>query len=428
MRKLRIAVIGTGIAGNVAAAKLSPAHDITVFEAANYVGGHANTVELKDGPFNIALDTGFLVFNDRTYPEFVKLLDELGVRSLASDMSFSVQCDDGKIEYCGSTLNSLCAQRRNIARPKFQRMVRQILRFNREAKSIASENCCDATLAEFLARNNYSDEFINWYLIPMGAAIWSAKSADMRNVPMLFLARFFENHGLLDLKNRPQWKTIAGGSRSYVERLVAGHKDKICLNSKVVEVERRSDSVRVTLESGARKSFDHVLLACHSDDALRMISDPHPLERSTLRAFEYQKNDAILHTDRSLMPSRRLAWAAWNHHSTERDDGRVGVTYYLNKLQHLPCTTDFFVSLNSAGRIAPEHVLKSIEYDHPVFSRASIDAQRNHRRINGLNRTWYCGAYWGNGFHEDGVVSALRTVEQLMMEAGREERHFQRAS
>ena len=428
MRKLRIAVVGTGIAGNVAAAKLSSVHDVTVFEAANSIGGHANTVEFQDGSADVALDTGFLVYNDRTYPEFVNLLEELGVRSVASDMSFSVQCDDGKIEYCGSTLNSLYAQRSNIARPRFQRMVKQILRFNREAKRIAAENCCSFTLEEYLARNKYSDEFMNWYLIPMGAAIWSARSADMRDVPMLFLAGFFKNHGLLDLKNRPQWKTIAGGSRSYVERLVAGHKDKISLNCKVVEVVRSFDSVHVTLESGARRSFDHVFLACHGDDALRLIRDPHPLERATLKVFDYQKNDVVLHTDRSLMPDRRLAWASWNHHPAGRDDGRVGVTYYLNKLQHLSCDTDFFVTLNSAERIAPEHVLNTFEYDHPVFSHASVKAQRNHCRINGLNRTWFCGAYWGNGFHEDGVVSALRTVDQFMEEAVREERHFQRAS
>ena len=428
VRPMKIAIVGTGIAGNVVAHRLAHEHDITVFEANNYIGGHSNTITVPTDDGEVNLDTGFLVFNDRTYPNFTKLLDELGVESRESTMSFSVQCPRSGLEYNGSTLNSLFARRSNLLRPSFYRMIRDILRFNTESPSLLQTSNLELSLAEYLQRGGYSQEFIRQYLIPMGAAIWSAEPEVMEEMPATFFVRFFSNHGLLSIKDRPVWRVIRGGSRAYVERLVAGHRDRVRLNTPVTSITRRPDKVIVHTRDMAPESFDCVFLACHSDQALRMLNDPLASEREILGAIPYQPNEALLHTDASLMPRRKLAWAAWNYRIPETENPRVAVTYHLNRLQGLDCSTQYFVTLNSGEHIRQDAVLRKIVYEHPVFTAGSVAAQHRHREINGLNRTYYCGAYWRNGFHEDGVASAISALEHFYDRDGNAQQYLQRAS
>jgi predicted NAD/FAD-binding protein len=425
---MKIAVIGTGIAGNVAAHQLSKEYDVTVFEANDYIGGHSNTVTVPTADGDLHLDTGFIVFNDRTYPNFVELLDELGVESQESSMSFSVQCASSGLEYNGSTINSLFAQRSNLLRPSFYRMIRDILRFNREAPELLECNNFELSLADFLGQHGYSKEFIRQYLIPMGAAIWSAEPDTMAKMPAAFFVRFFHNHGLLSVRDRPVWRVIRGGSRQYVHKLVDSHRDRIRLNCPVASITRQPGRVLIRPRGMETESFDYVFLACHSDQALRLLKDALPVERQVLGAIPYQKNEAILHTDESLMPSRKLAWGAWNYHMPQADHQAVTVTYHLNRLQGLETSKQYFVTLNSDLPIRPGAILKKTTYEHPVFNIQSVAAQQRYNEINGLNRTFYCGAYWRNGFHEDGVVSALAAFAQF---DGREEdaqQYFLRAS
>jgi predicted NAD/FAD-binding protein len=426
---MRIAVIGTGIAGNVVAHRLSKEYDVTVFEANDYIGGHSNTITVPTADGDLQLDTGFLVFNDRTYPNFVDLLDELGVESQESSMSFSVKCAGSGLEYNGSTINSLFAQRSNLLRPSFYRMIRDILRFNREAPELLDCNDIELSLADYLGQQGYSEEFVRQYLIPMGAAIWSAEPDTMAKMPAAFFVRFFHNHGLLSVKDRPVWRVIRGGSREYVRKLVDNHRDRIRLNCPVSSVTRQPGR-GVLIRSGGMEaeSFDYVFLACHSDQALRLLKDALPIERQVLGAIPYQRNEAILHTDETLMPTRKLAWGAWNYHIPQADNPAVTVTYHLNRLQGLETSKQYFVTLNSDRPIRSGAVLKRITYEHPVFNIRSVAAQQRYGEINGLNRTFYCGAYWRNGFHEDGVVSALAALAQF---DGREEdaqQYFLRAS
>jgi predicted NAD/FAD-binding protein len=427
VRRPKIAIVGTGIAGNVVAHKLNGDNDITVFEANGYVGGHSNTVDVQDGDETLALDTGFIVYNDRTYPNFIRLLDELGIESQKSAMSFSVQAEDEGLEYNGATLNTLFAQRRNILRPSFHRMVRDILKFNREAREMLQRADLKLTLAEFLSLGRYSREFIEHYLIPMGAAIWSAEPEMMEKMPAGFFIRFFDNHGLLSIRNRPVWRVIKGGSRQYVDELVRGHREKIRLNCPVDRVVRDSDKVTVYARDCEPEIFDYLFLACHSDQALRLLANPDSLERDLLREIPYQHNEAILHTDETLMPSHRLAWAAWNYHLPSDRAERVTLTYHLNTLQGLDCEKQYFVTLNSRDVIEPSSIIKSIDYDHPVFTLSGVKAQERHAEIDGRNRTYYCGAYWRNGFHEDGVISALDAVDHFNARRHDAQRNLQRA-
>lgn len=425
---MKIAVIGTGIAGNVVAHRLCEEHDVTVFESNDYVGGHSNTVTVPTTEGDLNLDTGFIVFNDRTYPNFLRLLDELGVESQKSSMSFSVQCMRSGLEYNGSTVNSLFAQRRNLLRPSFYRMIRDILRFNREATELLYRDDANLSLADFLRQRGYSKEFVRQYVIPMGAAIWSAEPDTIAKMPASFFARFFHNHGLLSIKDRPVWRVIRGGSREYVCKLVHGHRDRIRLNCQVTSVTRQPDRVLIRAKGMEPEAFDYAFLACHSDQALHLLGDALPIERRVLGAIPYQTNEAILHTDASLMPTHKRAWAAWNYHIPIAENPRAAVTYHLNRLQDLNASQQFFVTLNSEKQIRPSAVLRKIAYAHPVFMAESVDAQKHHNEINGLNRTYYCGAYWRNGFHEDGVVSALAALDQF---EGRDEdaqQYFQRAS
>ncbi len=416
---MKIAIIGTGIAGNVLAHRLHPQHEITVFEANAYVGGHSNTVEMETAEGPVHLDTGFMVFNDRTYPNFQGLMDQLDIAYRPSEMSFSVQCQQSGLEYNGSSLNGLFAQRSNLLRPAFYRMIRDILRFNREAMEFLGQDGSDESLADFLARGRYGSLFVQQYLIPMGAAIWSAEPDMMERMPARFFIRFFHNHGLLSLENRPQWKVIEGGSQAYVTRLVAAHRHRIRLSSPVQTVIRQPENVLIKTAGTEAEAFDHVFIACHSDQALGMLDVPTELEREVLGAIPYQSNEVILHGDDSMMPSRRAAWASWNYHIPAGTHGRASLTYHLNRLHSLPGKQQFFVTLNSGHRIRPQTIIQRYDYAHPVFTRDSVAAQARQDELNGLNRTYYCGAYWRNGFHEDGVVSALAALESFERELHR---------
>ncbi len=434
---MKIAIIGTGIAGNVTAWRLAREHDITVYEAEHRIGGHTNTVDVPAGGRNWAVDTGFIVYNDVTYPNFIKLLDELGVESQESDMSFSVRSERQGLEYNGASLNALFAQRSNLLKPSFYRMLMDILRFNRESPALLDNPSDTVSLGDYLDGNGYSNEFIDHYIVPMGAAIWSATPGGMRSVPAAFFIRFFHNHGLLSVNERPTWRVIRGGSRQYVEKLVAGHRDRIRLNARVEWVRRQPEFIEVKARGALPQRYDRVFLACHSDQALKLLADPTPQERAVLGAIEYQQNEAVLHTDDSLMPRRRRAWAAWNYHIPEGPidpDGKVTLTYNMNILQGLAAPVEFCVTLNHTHAIDPGKIIRTISYSHPVFTERAVAAQKRHREINGARRTYYCGAYWRYGFHEDGVVSALNALDHFQEDSsgfGRqydEQRYLPRAS
>lgn len=423
---MKVAVIGTGISGNVAAYHLNKEHDVTVYEANNYIGGHTHTHDIEWAGKHYAVDTGFIVFNERTYPNFIALLDELGVQSRPTTMSFSVKNDRNGLEYNGHSLDTLFAQRSNLLRPSFHRMIRDILRFNREAPLALERDEIEIGLAEFLAKGGYSQEFINHYIIPMGAAIWSTDPAQMQEFPARFFIRFFVNHGLLQIKDRPRWFVIDGGSREYVKPLVNSFRDRIRVNSPVEKVRRLPTHVEVTARNHDVERYDAVFIAAHSNQALNMLGDASHLEREVLGAIRYQENEAVLHTDHTVLPYRRKAWAAWNYHIQRDSNEQVALTYNMNILQGLDAPDQFCVTLNNSKAIDKRFVLDRITYEHPVYTPDSLIAQQRQGDINGVNRTYYCGAYWRNGFHEDGVVSALNALEHFK-EKTYEELHLRRA-
>ncbi len=424
---MKIAVVGTGIAGNVAAYRLRDAHDVTVYEAADYVGGHTNTIDVVENGRSIPVDTGFIVFNDQTYPNFLALLDEIGQASQESVMSFSVQAENPELEYNGSSLAALFAQRRNILRPPFYRMIRDILRFNRYAPRVAEGATDSETLGSYILEHGYSREFLNHYLVPMAAAIWSSEPESILDMPLKFLVRFFANHGLLRLRDRPRWRVIKGGSREYVTKLVAGHRGRIRLGTPVLSIRRHPDSVAVRTKDAGVEFFDSVFLACHSDQALALLEDPTAVESEVLGAIRYQHNEAILHTDSSLLPKRRRAWAAWNYHIPDDPRAHVAVTYSMNILQGLRCREQYCVTLNNDQKIDRERILRRIGYEHPVYTRGTVAAQKRQAEMNS-DRTYYCGAYWRNGFHEDGVVSALAALGHFEERLRHAELYLRRAS
>jgi predicted NAD/FAD-binding protein len=424
---MKIAIIGSGIAGNVAAYRLRSEHDITVFEAGDHVGGHTHTHVIEDAGREVSVDTGFIVFNDWTYPNFIALLTELGVESQESEMSFSVKCRASGLEYNGTTLNSLFAQRSNIVRPSFLRMIRDILRFNREAPALLEPAARDITLGEYLQEHAYSKEFIRNYILPMGAAVWSASPTTMQQFPARYFVRFFHNHGMLSVDNRPTWRTIRGGSARYVEKLTAPFRERIRLNAPVESVRRLPHHILVKPQWGEAEHFDRVFFACHSDQALRLLSDATPLEREVLGAIPYQKNDVVLHTDTSVLPKRKLAWAAWNYHLVAQEQDRVAVTYHMNILQRLQTSTPLLVTLNMSDAIDPSKIIKRLSYGHPVFTPQGVAAQARQSEINGLDRAYFCGAYWRYGFHEDGVVSALNALAHFK-ERENAQRHLYRTA
>ena len=410
---MKIAIIGTGISGLTAAWQLHRQHELTLFEANDYIGGHTHTVDVEVGGRQYAIDTGFIVFNDWTYPNFIALLDELGVASQATMMSFSVRCERTGLEYNGDNLNTLFAQRRNLFRPSFYRMIRDILRFNREAPALLN-GTSDLSLNAYLREKSYSREFCAHYILPMAASIWSAETALVGEMPARFFVQFFKNHGLLSVKHRPQWRVIQGGSRSYVERLTAPFRDRIRLNCPVAMVSREPSQVLIKSKDSPAETFDAVIFACHSDQALRLLADATDPEREILGAIPYQENEAVLHTDIRLLPRRRRAWAAWNYHLPTQPQARVAVTYDMNILQSLDTAETFCVTLNRSAAIDPARILYRTTYHHPVFTEASVAAQARRAEISGVNRTGYCGAYWSYGFHEDGVNSGLAVVRDLV--------------
>jgi len=410
---MKIAIVGTGIAGMTAAWHLHRRHDITVFEGADYIGGHTNTIDVVHGGREYSIDTGFIVFNDQTYPEFVRLMDLLEVASQPTEMSFSVRCEATGIEYNGASLNKTFAQRRNLLRPSFHRMLSDILRFYREApRLLAVENSTGPSLGEYLESNHYSGEFIKRHIMPLGSAIWSTDPSAMFDFPAALFLRFFHNHGLLQMKDRPQWRVISGGSARYVEKLTAPFRDRIKLNTRVDSIRRTANSVEVKTR-GAWERFDSIAIASHGDHALRMLADPSPIEREILGSFRTQSNATVLHTDDSVLPRTRRARAAWNYHLISAEDQRVAITYNMNVLQRIDAPVNFCVTLNHSDSIDPSKIIKRINYEHPVYDAKAIAAQKRHAEVNGVNRTYYCGAYWGYGFHEDGVKSALRVCAMI---------------
>lgn len=416
---MKIAIIGSGISGLTAAWLLHERHDITVFEANDYIGGHTHTVDVDLNGERHAIDTGFIVYNDRTYPNFIELLTRLGVDSQPTSMSFSVRCDRTGIEYNGTSLNAMFAQRRNLFRPRFIRMIRDILRFNREAVELLESEYEEQTVDEFIREKGYGAAFGEQYLIPMGAAIWSCPPETFGQFPMRFIAEFYHNHGLLSLKNRPQWRVICGGSKCYVEKLTAGFRERIQLNSPVERISRGEESVAIRLAgSKEAQSFDHVIFACHSNQALAILGEEaSPTERQLLGAFPYQKNIAVLHTDESVLPRRKMAWASWNYQIGKEGPRQAAtVTYNMNILQRLPTQTTFNVTLNSEDLIDPSRIIDRFVYHHPIYSTKRRSVQQRHSEVTNRNRTSFCGAYWRNGFHEDGVVSALAVCRALGVE------------
>lgn len=411
---MRVAIVGAGISGLVAAYRLHRRHEITVFEAGNKPGGHTNTVEVDVGGEAQRIDTGFIVYNEWTYPHFISLLSELGVRTQPTQMGFSVREDASGLEYGGQSLNALFAQRRNLLSPRFHRMLLDILRFNREASNNTTSLPTRMTVREFLDRGGYSRAFAEQHLLPMGAAIWSCPVGTFESFPIRFIVDFYRNHGLLNIWNRPIWRVIEGGSDRYVYAMTRGFHQRIRLNSPVESVLRQAHGVGVTVRGRPIDWFDHVIFACHSDQALRILgSGATPVERDILSKLPYNDNIAVLHTDTALLPKNRRAWASWNYRLLGDRDAPALVTYNMNILQGINSRHTFCVTLNGDSQIDPRQVLGRWRYEHPVFTVDRAAAQLRHGELLTANRTSFCGAYWRNGFHEDGVVSALAVVKAI---------------
>lgn len=410
---MKIAIVGAGISGLTAAARLASRHDIEVYEAADWVGGHTHTVDVADGDRQVAVDTGFIVFNDWTYPEFIGLLDSLGVQSQPSDMSFSLVDEAAGLEYNGTSINGLFAQRRNMLSPKFLGMLADILRFNRDALKFAAGGDSSLSLGEFLRDGGYGQMFIRRFIVPMGRAIWSAEESSMLAFPALFFVDFFRRHGLLSVTHRPQWRVVRGGSREYVRALTAPFAARIRTAHPVRALYRHAAGVTVVTHAGLREDYDAVVISVHADQALAMLGDPSETERRILGAFGYQPNDVVLHTDRRLMPRLPRAHAAWNYRICSDDRPGCTLTYDMNLLQNLRSDRRYLVSLNQTDRIDPSTILGQWNYAHPMYTPTAVRAQAEHGTISGVRNTYYCGAYWRYGFHEDGVVSGLKAAAQI---------------
>lgn len=415
MRK-KIAVIGSGISGLTSAHLLAPHHEVTLFEKSSRLGGHTHTVDVEVASGRYAVDTGFIVCNDRNYPNFLRLIDGLGLKLKRSSMSFGVRVEEKDLEYNGTSLNALFCQRRNFLNPSFYRMIFDILRFNREATRHYLETKDDqdesVTLESYLRENGYSEEFLETYIMPMGAAIWSCSREEMRRFPLAFFVRFFHHHGLLTIDERPQWYVLEEGSRSYLEPISKNFKDRIRLASSVSALRRLEHGVELTV-NGNVETFDEVICAAHADETLLLLSDASEVEREVLGGFEYRPNDIILHTDTSILPKKPLAHASWNYFLPRAHLERVAVTYHMNILQGISAPETFLVSLNMKDYIDPATILKKVEYAHPVYSYSAMKSQARWEEISGASRVHFCGAYWGNGFHEDGVKSALRVAQSF---------------
>ncbi len=410
---MRVAVIGTGISGLTAAYLLQRSHDVTVFESEARIGGHTHTVSFNEGARDVQLDTGFIVFNDRNYPNFERLMRRIGVAWQPSDMSFSVS-DGRDFEYASTSLAGVFANPRHLLSPGFLRMLGEIPRFQHAARELTTGGDQQVSLRAWLAQHGFSTSFVERLLVPQVSAVWSADPRQLWSMPAAFVARFFENHGMLSLRGRPRWRTIVGGSRNYVERLTSDYRERIHVNAPVEAITRTPEAVEVRVRGQEPQRFDQVVVATHSDQALELLADASGREREILSLIPYQENEAVLHTDLSLLPRRRSAWASWNYHLTDEPRERTTVTYHLNRLQQLDDERQFCVTLNLSERIDPELVIERIAYSHPVYTPEGVAAQARFEEISGrAGRTHFCGAYWGWGFHEDGVRSALRVAESF---------------
>jgi predicted NAD/FAD-binding protein len=421
---MRIAIIGSGIAGLTAAWRLAPHHDVTLFEANDQVGGHTATVDVEWQDQAYAIDTGFIVFNDWTYPNFIRLIDELGVAWQDSNMSFSLSCERSGLEYNGTSLNSLFAQRRNALNPRFLRMLLDILRFSKRAPELLAPALANdpatarLTLGEYLQRGRYSRAFREQYIVPMGRAIWSATEAQMLGFPARFFVDFFQRHGFLNIDERPVWRAIKGGSREYVRALLRQLRATVRTGTAIRRVDRTAQGVTLLTAQGDSSAHDYVVFACHGPQALALLASPSDSERAILAEFTCQPNKVTLHTDERMLPRNPLARAAWNYHLLAREQELLALTYDMNVLQSITAPVRFLVTLNHDADIDPRRILRQFEYEHPVYTPGAVQAQQRRREISGQNRSFYCGAWWRYGFHEDGVVSALWAVEDFARVTG----------
>jgi len=408
---MKIAIIGSGISGNTLAYYLNPHHQITLFESNDRIGGHSHTHHIDIFNQKVSVDTGFIVFNKKTYPNFLKLLHELKVPYENSAMSFSVKDSQNDFEYNGTSLNALFAQRKNFMNPRFYKMISEILRFNKSSIILLSSDE-EISLGDYLKREGYSDFFKKYYILPMGSAIWSSNIKTMMEFPAKFFIQFFNNHGMLNINDRPQWLTISGGSINYVNKMIEPFRKKIKLNQNIKYVERKKDHIAIHHKDRIEK-FDWVFFACHSDEALKLIKSPGLHEKNILKAIPYTDNEVVLHYDDHFMPKRKLAWAAWNYHIDDNANSPASLTYNMNILQNLKTEAPLLVTLNPMQKINKKKIIKTLSYAHPQYSLRSIEAQSRYHLISGVNRTSFAGAYWGNGFHEDGVKSALDAIQQF---------------
>ena len=410
---MKIAIIGTGISGLTSAYLLSKEHIVHVYEAQEYIGGHVHTLPVHLNGISYEIDTGFIVFNDRTYPNFNKLLNKINVLSQPTSMSFSVKCETTGLEYNGTSINGLFAQRLNLLKPSFLLMVKDILRFNRDAKVFLNDSVEEITFGEFLKRGGYSNSLKNNYALPMASAIWSAKSKVIENANFRFFAQFFDNHGMLNVNDRPQWRVIKGGSKQYTLKLIESFKNNIRINSPVDKIIRKNEGIEVVFNKQQKELYDRVIIGTHSDQALKMIENPSNAEIEILSSIPYQTNIAHLHWDCSVLPKQKNAWASWNYFKPNKMKDETTVTYYMNMLQSLDMPKNICVSLNMEEHINPKKIYKKIIYQHPVFTSEAILAQKRHKEIDGVDKIHFCGAYWESGFHEDGLNSALSVCKSF---------------
>ncbi len=405
---MKMAIVGTGISGLTAAYMLQGDHDVHVFEANNYIGGHTNTIIVKEDNKKIPVDTGFIVFNKKNYPNLCKLFDVLGVESRESDMSFSVHCEKTNLEYNGSDFNRVFSQRSNIFNLEFWRMLKDIMRFNVESPVTLRNGIDDKiTVAEFAKMNKYSEKFIEYYLIPLGASLWSSPAAQFRSFPIKFVLEFLDNHCMLQVNSRPQWRTVMGGSYKYIEPLIKGFREKIYLNKGVTSVTRKNNQVELVLSNGTTELFDEVILATHADTSRRLVKNIEPEEDKMLKLFKYQYNEAVLHTDTCVLPDNKRTWASWNYRIPVTENNYASVSYNMNMLQGIESDKTYNVSLNQSDQIDQNKIIRRIGYYHPIFQPGRDFVQSQHDKLIRRRGVSYCGAYWGYGFHEDGVRSAL---------------------
>jgi len=408
----RIAIVGTGISGLGVASLLHPKYEITVYEKSSDIGGHTRTLNVNYGGKTIAVDTGFIVFNQQNYPNLTKLFHYLNVPVQKSEMTFGITINNGAIEWGAKNLNAVFGQRRNLIRPKFWRFIFDILHFNHRAMKFA-ESHPQFTLQQLLKKMNMGDWFAKYYILPMGGAIWSCPLDTMLQFPALYFVRFFKAHGLLSVKNQPQWYTVTGGAKEYIKRLTSPFEKQILINCAAIAVKREKDKVQVTDGSGNIKEYDHVVLACHADEALGLLKDATLEERAIFGAFKYQKNRAVLHKDTNIMPKRKRCWSSWVYHSDKASRDDISVTYWMNLLQSIDHDYPLFVTLNPDHAIASEHIFDEHIFEHPIYSQEAVAAQARISSIQGNQNTWFCGAYQRNGFHEDGLASAITVAKAL---------------